>query len=135
MAKDLNKVLLIGRVGKDPELKYTEKGDAYCTFTVATGSSYKDSNGNDVERTEWHNIIAWRKLAEICAQYLKKGSKLYCEGRIRTSSQEKEGVRKYYTNIDLVDMIMLDSKSGSIKASESNDADIQKPGEDEDLPF
>ena len=72
MAKDLNKVLLIGRLGKDPEMKYTEKGTAYCNFSMATDESYKDDNGNKIEKTEWHNLVVWSKLAEICSQYLKK---------------------------------------------------------------
>jgi single-strand DNA-binding protein len=139
MAKDLNKVMLIGRLGKDPELKYMEKGDAYCTMTLATGSSYKDASGNDVERTEWHNVTAWRKLAEICSQYLKKGSKVYFEGRIRTSSSEKDGVKRYFTNIDLTDMIMLDSKGSGGGSQPSGMPEPQEPVrskiDDDDLPF
>ncbi len=139
MAKDLNKVMLIGRLGKDPELKYIEKGDAYCSMTLATGSSYKDASGNDVERTEWHNLTAWRKLAEICSQYLKKGSKVYFEGRIRTTTSEKDGVKRYFTNIDATDMIMLDSKGSGGGAQSYGMPEPQEPSgpknDDDDLPF
>jgi len=142
MAKGLNKVMLIGHLGKDPELKYTEKGTAYCNFSIATDESYKDENGNKVERTEWHNIITWRKLAEICQQYLKKGSKIYCEGKLQTDSYEKDGVKRYSTKIVMTDMAMLDSKGGgSAPGSSDKVSDVaSKPagstaGDDDDLPF
>jgi len=142
MAKGLNKVMLIGHLGKDPELKYTEKGTAYCNFSIATDESYKDENGNKVERTEWHNIITWRKLAEICQQYLKKGSKIYCEGKLQTDSYEKDGVKRYSTKIVMTDMAMLDNKgSGSASGSSDKVSDVaSKPagsttGDDDDLPF
>ena len=136
MAKGLNKVMLIGHLGKDPELKYTEKGTAYCNFSIATDESYKDENGNKVDRTEWHNIVTWRKLAEICQQYLKKGSKIYCEGKLQTDSYEKDGIKRYSTKIVMTDMSMLDSKGASDKVSDQ----AVKPaepvsGEEDDLPF
>ena len=138
MAKGLNKVMLIGRLGKDPELKYTEKGTAYCNFSLATDESYKDENGNKVERTEWHNIITWRKLAEICQQYLKKGSKIYCEGKLQTDSYEKDGVKRYSTKIVMTDMAMLDSKGTSAPTERVSD-EATKPAssnaDDDDLPF
>lgn len=136
MAKGLNKVMLIGRLGKDPELKYTEKGTAYCNFSIATDESYKDESGNKVERTEWHNIVTWRKLAEICQQYLKKGSKIYCEGKLQTDSYEKDGVKRYSTKIVMTDMAMLDGKAASDKVS---DSPVKPPdtgnNEEDDLPF
>ena len=136
MAKGLNKVMLIGHLGKDPELKYTEKGTAYCNFSIATDESYKDENGNKVDRTEWHNIVTWRKLAEICQQYLKKGSKIYCEGKLQTDSYEKDGIKRYSTKIVMTDMTMLDSKGTADKVSD----EVSKPsgtgtGEEDDLPF
>jgi single-strand DNA-binding protein len=136
MAKGLNKVMLIGHLGKDPELKYTEKGTAYCNFSIATDESYKDESGNKVERTEWHNIVTWRKLAEICQQYLKKGSKIYCEGKLQTDSYEKDGIKRYSTKIVMTDMSMLDSRGSIDKVSD----DVSKPvssgsGEEDDLPF
>lgn len=137
MAKGLNKVMLIGHLGKDPELKYTEKGTAYCNFSIATDESYKDENGNKVERTEWHNIVTWRKLAEICQQYLKKGSKIYCEGKLQTDSYEKDGIKRYSTKIVMTDMSMLDSK-GSVDKVSDEPGKPEPPaatGEEDDLPF
>lgn len=136
MAKGLNKVMLIGRLGKDPELKYTEKGTAYCNFSIATDESYKDENGNKVERTEWHNIVTWRKLAEICQQYLKKGSKIYCEGKLQTDSYEKDGIKRYSTKIVMTDMTMLDNKGTSDRVSdETNKVTDTESKEEDDLPF
>jgi single-strand DNA-binding protein len=136
MAKGLNKVMLIGRLGKDPELKYTEKGTAYCNFSLATDESYKDENGNKVDRTEWHNIVTWRKLAEICQQYLKKGSKIFCEGKLQTDSYEKDGIKRYSTKIVMTDMSMLDSKGATEKVSdEVNKTAETGPAEEDDLPF
>lgn len=112
MAKSLNKVMLIGNLGKDPELRYTGKGDAVATFSLATNESWKDADGNMQERTEWHNIVAWRKLAEICGEWLKKGKKVYIEGRIQTRSYDDKntGTKKYITEIVADSMIMLDGK-------------------------
>ena len=138
MAKGLNKVMLIGRLGKDPELKYTEKGTAYCIFSMATDESYKDENGNKVEKTEWHNITVWRKLAEICSQYLKKGSKIYCEGKLQTNTYEKDGQKIYSTKVIMTDMSMLDTKGGASDNSDtSNKTEVQNdaPAKDDDLPF
>jgi single-strand DNA-binding protein len=136
MAKGLNKVMLIGRLGKDPELKYTEKGTAYCNFSIATDESYKDENGNKVDRTEWHNIVTWRKLAEICQQYLKKGSKIYCEGKLQTDSYEKDGVKRYSTKIVMTDMAMLDSKPTGDKVSDGTSKPVDSAAnEEDDLPF
>ena len=84
MAKSLNKVMLIGNLGKDPELRYTTSGVAIATFSLATNEQWKDQDGNAQERTEWHNIVAWKKLAEICGEWLKKGKKIYVEGRIQS---------------------------------------------------
>ncbi len=137
MAKDLNKVLLIGRLGQDPELKYTQSGIAVAKFSVATSQQWKDQDGNTQDRTEWHNVVAWRRLGEICAEYLKKGSKVYLEGALSTSSWEDENKKKHYrTEVVLNDMIMLDAKgaaadnSGSSSVSESSSA-----ASEDDLPF
>src|SRR5512147_2407928 len=99
MAKSLNKVMLIGNLGKDPELKYTPSGVAVATFSMATSEQWKDQDGNAQERTEWHNIVAWRKLAEIVGEYLKKGKKVYIEGKLQTRNYEKDGVKRYVTEI------------------------------------
>ncbi len=143
MAKDLNKVLLIGRLGQDPELKYTQSGIAVAKFSLATSQQWKDQDGNTQDRTEWHNVVAWRRLAEICAEYLKKGSKVYLEGGLSTSSWEDENKKKHYrTEIVLNDMIMLDSKgSGSGSAPDNGGSTTSVPestpgaSSDDDLPF
>lgn len=115
MAKSLNKAMLIGNLGKDPELRYTASGVAVATFTIATNESWKDQDGNLQERTEWHNIVAWRKLAEICGEWLKKGKKVYLEGRIQTRSYDDKntGAKKYITEIVAENMIMLDGGRGA----------------------
>ncbi|TAK66510.1 MAG: single-stranded DNA-binding protein [Bacteroidetes bacterium] len=112
--KSLNKVTLIGHLGKDPELSYTASGIAVAKFSMATSERWKDDGGNLQERTEWHNIVAWRKLAEICGQYLKKGSKVYLEGRLQTRNWDDKntGIKRYITEIIADDLIMLDSKGG-----------------------
>ena len=140
MAKDLNKAMLIGRLGQDPELKYTQSGVAVVSFSVATGLKWKDQEGNLQERTEWHNIKAWRGLAETCSNYLKKGSKVYIEGRLETSNWEDENKKKHYkTEIVIDELIMLDSKGDSGNNQGSNTS--TKPAEntnaatDDDLPF
>lgn len=140
MAKDLNKVTLIGRLGQDPELKYTQSGIAVAKFSLATSMSWKDQDGNNQEKTEWHNIVVWRKLAEICAEYLKKGSKVYVEGSLSTSTWEDENKKKHYkTEVVMNDMIMLDSKgsgdSSGSSASVSSTAAETTSAKDDDLPF
>jgi len=138
MAKGLNKVLLIGHLGKDPELSYTPSGVAVCKFSVATNESYKGDDGNWVEKTEWHNITAWRKLGEICSQYLKKGSKVYLEGKIQTDSYEKDGKKNYFTKIVLNEMVMLDPKvasTGDNGSSVKHGDEVKTESADEDLPF
>ncbi len=137
--KSLNKVLLIGNLGKDPELSYTATGVAVAKFSMATGERWKDQDGNTQERTEWHNIVAWRKLAEICGQYLKKGSKVYLEGRLQTRSWDDKntGVKRYATEVVADNLIMLDSKGAG--AAEANDVQqvAEEPArpEKDDLPF
>ncbi|MBI1806261.1 MAG: single-stranded DNA-binding protein [Ignavibacteria bacterium] len=136
--KSLNKVMLIGNLGKDPELSYTASGVAVAKFSVATGERWKDQEGNTQERTEWHNIIAWRKLAEICGQYLKKGSKVYLEGRLQTRSWDDKntGVKRYATEIIADDLIMLDAKGGNATMSETPAVPEESPtAEKDDLPF
>ena len=138
MAKDLNKVQLIGRLGQDPELKYTQSGVAVVNFSMATSMQWKDQEGNRQEKTEWHNIVAWRGLAETCANYLKKGSKVYVEGRLETDSWEDENKKKHYkTKILIDDLIMLDSKgresNGSAPVNTSSAGSSMAT--DDDLPF
>lgn len=104
----VNKVILVGNLGKDPELRYTPSGAAVVNFTVATSERFKDRNGEQQERTEWHNIVAWRNLAEICGKYLHKGKQVYIEGKIQTRSyDDRDGNRRYITEIVADQMQML----------------------------
>ena len=114
MARGVNKVILIGNLGKDPEVKYFPSGGALCNVTIATSESWKDkTTGEQKERTEWHNVVFNNKLAEIAGQYLKKGSKVYVEGSLRTRKWEKDGVDRYTTEVLVQEMQMLDGKPGS----------------------
>lgn len=146
--RGLNKVTLIGNVQpKDPELNYTKNGQACCKFKLVTDESYKDDSGKVIERAEWHRIIAWGKLGEICSTYLKKGSRVYLEGKIRTGdSYEKDGRTIYPSpEIWIDNMLMLDSKpagtaengvirneAAKVSDSDSNDSNEKN---DDDLPF
>jgi len=104
----VNKVILVGNLGKDPELRYTPSGAAVATFSLATSERYKDRDGNSQEKTEWHNIVAWRQLAEICGKYLHKGRQVYIEGRIQTRSyDDRDGNKRYITEIVADQMQML----------------------------
>ena len=112
MAKSLNKVMLIGNLTRDPEMRYTPQGTAVCTFGVATNRSWTLETGEKKEDVEFHNIVAWNKLAEICAQLLKKGRKVYVEGRLSTRSwQGQDGSQKQRTEVVINDMVILDKKS------------------------
>ncbi len=140
MSRSLNKVQLIGNLGKDPELKYTPSGVAVATFSIATSESWKDADGNQQEKTEWHNIVAWRKLAEICGEYLKKGKKVYLEGKLQTRNYEKDGVKRYVTEIVADQLIMLDggggaARGGSSSSSATEPAPMSDVPKDDDLPF
>lgn len=108
---DLNKVMLIGRVTQDPEVRTTPTGSSVANFSIATNLTWVDKQGQKQDKAEFHNIVAWRKLAEICGQYLRKGSKVYLEGRLETRSwEDQSGVRKYRTEVIADNMIMLDRK-------------------------
>lgn len=121
---DLNKATLIGNLTRDPESKTTPNGQNVCTFGVATNLVWTDTNGEKQTRVEFHNIVAWRKLAEICSQYLKKGSKIYIEGRLQTRDWEgKDGVKRYRTEIVADNMIMLDTKGGGTRSATSSSSD------------
>lgn len=116
----INKAILIGRLGKDPDIRYTPDGTMVTTFRIATDEQWKDKNGEKVQKTEWHQIVTYRKLAEICGNYLVKGKLVFIEGRIQTRSwEDKEGIKRYTTEIVASDMKMLDSK-GQNKADESS---------------
>lgn len=114
----VNKVILVGRLGKDPEVRNLESGVAVANFTMATSESYKDrTTGEKKEVTEWHNIVLWRGLAEVAQRYLHKGDMVYIEGKLRTRSWEKDGVTRYTTEIVGDNMTMLSSKSGGYNNS------------------
>lgn len=140
-SRSVNKVILIGNIGQDPELRYTSAGIAVATFTLATNESWKDQDGNTQERTQWHNLIAWRKLAEICGEYLKKGSRIYVEGRLQYRNyDDKNGIKRYVTEIIVDQMMMLDSKSSSQADNTSMLSNAQATEESstdklDDLPF
>ena len=111
---DLNKVMLIGRLTRDPEARTTPQGITVTNFGLATGRTWKDDQGNQQDRTEFHNIVAWRRLAEICAQYLTKGKQIYIEGHLQTRSWEgQDGKKNYRTEVVADSMIMLGSRSDS----------------------
>ncbi len=136
----INKVILVGRLGADPQLKFTPSGRALATFTLATNLSWKDQDGNAKEKTEWHRITAWGKLAEVMGEWLKKGSLVYLEGRLQTRSYEDaNGATRYVTDVVATDMEMLGGKSASAPTSTPPEipavpeAEEQEPKDD--LPF
>ncbi len=115
MSIGVNKVILVGCLGKDPELKFTPSGQAVCNFSLATSESFKDKNGEKQSKTEWHNIVIWGKPAEIANQYLKKGSQVYLEGKITTRSwDDKEGNKKYTTEIVVNSFQFLSGTKGNV---------------------
>jgi single-strand DNA-binding protein len=120
----VNKAILIGHLGKDPEVRYMPSGEAVANVTLATSETWKDKSGEKQEKTEWHNIVFFKRLAEIAGEYLKKGSQIYVEGRITTEKwQDKEGKDRYTTKIVASEMKMLDRKSsggGSFEVVENN---------------
>ena len=108
----INRVILVGNLGKDPEIRHTEGGIAVARFPIATSETFKDKTGNKQERTEWHNIVAWRGLAEVAEKYMKKGQSIYVEGKIRTNSyQDKEGIQRYSVEIVADNITMLGGRS------------------------
>jgi single-strand DNA-binding protein len=141
MAKSLNRVMLIGNLGKDPEVRYTASSVPVCTFSMAMNENWQDADGNMQERVEWANIVAWKKLAEICHQYLLKGSKVYVEGRLQTRSWDDPatGQKKYMTEVVISNMLMLDGKPqgepASRPRSEPMAVNPQSGKAEGDLPF
>ena len=140
----INKVILVGNLGQDPEIKYTAGGAAVTTISIATSDSWKDKDtGEDQERTEWHRVVLWRRLAEITGEYLKKGSKVYIEGQLQTRKWEQDGQTRYTTEIVAKDIQFLDSKGNSESSERSNSdsfkeqstSDISDGDIDDDIPF
>ena len=135
----MNKAMVIGNLGNDPEIRYTQKGAAVATFSVATTEKWKDADGVQQEHTDWHRIVAWKGLAEICGDHLKKGSKVYIEGKIQTRKWEENGIIRYTTEIIAKSMEMLggknvDKESASPSAARGNNVD-NPPAPDTEVPF
>jgi single-strand DNA-binding protein len=154
--KSVNKVILIGNLGKDPEVKYTPSGTPVAKLTLATNERYKDKDGQWQDRTEWHNVVLWQRLAEVAGEYLKKGGKVYIEGRLQTRSWEDKQTnqKRYMTEVVASDLVLLGGRSEGGEASRSaaaggnNNFDQRTPEHepvgatasaspisDEDIPF
>lgn len=131
----VNKVILVGYLGDDPEVRHLENGNQVANFSIATSESYKNKKGERISDTEWHQIVVWNKLSEICEKYLSKGSKVYLEGKIKTESYQSDGQTKYYKKIICNNLTMLDSKQGSSQNSESQNKDWMQEDDGDDLPF
>ena len=140
----VNKVILVGNLGKDPELRYTPSGTAVCTFSLATTDRFKNKQGEQQERTEWHNIVVWAGLAEICGKYLTKGKQIYIEGRIQNRSyDDRDGNKRYITEIVANEMQML-SRAGEPADGGRSSRPMDEPSQgsqeppfnpDDDIPF
>lgn len=149
-SRGVNKVILVGNVGGDPEVRYMPSGGAVVNLTLATSDTWKDKNsGENVEKTEWHRVVFFNKLAEIVGEYVRKGSKLYIEGRLQTRSWEQDGVKRYTTEIVASEMQMLDSRgsgqstgdfgqnrqAAAASQGESQQAPANFDNFDDDIPF
>ena len=151
MARGINKVILIGNLGRDPEIRYMPNGGAVANLALATSESWKDkSTGEQQERTEWHRVVLYRRLAEVAGEYLKKGSKIYIEGKLQTRKwQDNQGQDRYTTEIIGNEMQMLDSRGGGAGSFAGNNSGVSSPANqyssgpdpvpagdfDDDIPF
>lgn len=132
----VNKVILVGNLGKDPEVRHLEGGAAVANFTLATTEVYKDKTGTRQEQTEWHNVVVWRGLAEVAEKYLKKGMTIYVEGKLRTRSwDDKEGNKRYTTEVVGDTFTILSKKENSSSSGNANDSLSSGPKTGDDLPF
>lgn len=134
----VNKVILIGRLGADPEIRYTPSGAEVATFRMATSESWTNKSGEKEERTEWHRIVAWRGLAKICGEFLSKGKLVYIEGRLRTRSwEDRDGNKRTTTEIEATDMKMLGGVGEASRKPKEPEAESAPPAakEEEDIPF
>lgn len=142
MAQGVNKAILIGNLGRDPELRYTQSGTAVCTFTIATTERWTDRGGERQEKTEWHRIVAWSALGENCSKFLSKGRQVYVEGRIQTREwEDRDGNTRYTTEINARDVQFLGSRGGGDSSGDS-DPSFSEPSDgpstsvtDDDIPF
>lgn len=139
MSRSLNKVMIIGHLGRDPEMRYTPSGRPVTTFTVATSRSWNTVDGERHTETEWFNIVAWGNLAEICKQYLNKGQQVYIEGRLQTRKwDDKEGNRHYTTEVVAQEMMMLGERKDSTNqnhAEETNESEMPTDVDEDEFPF
>lgn len=148
MAKTLNRVEILGRLGQEPELRSTPQGKSVCTLNIATNESYKDNSGEWKESTDWHRVVLWERLADVAAQYLKKGSQVFIEGKLKTRSYEQNGETKYITEVLGRNLILLDSRGGADSYSNNSYSQQNSPSEpeppkpnienteeDDDVPF
>ena len=150
MSGSVNKVILVGNLGKDPEIRHLENGATVANFSIATSENYKDrKTGEKVSQTEWHNIVAWRGLAEIAEKYLKKGQKVYIEGKLKTRSwQDQDGNNRYSTEVITDNLTMLgsaiqnettsnlsDGQTNKAYESKTSEKEFSAPDEEDDLPF
>lgn len=128
--RGVNRVILLGNIGQDPTTRYTQDGKAVTNFSVATSESWKAKDGSQQEKTEWHNCVTFGRLAEIAGEYLRKGSKVYIEGKIQTDSYEKDGQKRYSTKINVRELQMLDSR----ETNKQPQTPASQPDYD-DIPF
>ncbi len=143
MAQSLNKQLLIGNIGRDPELKYTQGGQAKLAFSIATSEKWRTKDGDDRERTDWHNCVLWGKRAEALSKILSKGERVYVEGRTEHDEYERDGVKKYFTSVNVSEVVLLGGKGGGASRSESRGGGAQEEypeaygggGGMDDIPF
>lgn len=138
----INKVILVGNLGRDPEVMTFDNGVKKASFSLATSESYKNKEGQRIDQTEWHNVVLWRGLAEVAEKYLRKGNQVYVEGKIKTRSYEQDGIKKYVTEIYADNMTMLGKRDSEYEGSQppsepkaqvAEDPEIEAP--DDDLPF
>lgn len=130
----VNKVILVGHLGRDPELRYTQSGTAHASFSIATNRRYKDGDGNYVDDTQWHNIKVWGPQAEHCEKYLSKGRQIYLEGRLNHREYEKDGVKRYWTEVVAENVRFLGSRGNGTHASTGDDP-TPPAYDDADIPF
>lgn len=137
MAKSLNRVTIIGNLGRDPEISALPSGNTVCKFSVATTESYKDKNGNWQDITDWHNVVLWERLAEFAQKNLHKGSKVYIEGKLKSRSYEKDGVTRYVTEIKGENIVLMSERSqNASEPGHDYHTDHSKHDmEDDDVPF
>lgn len=136
----LNKIMLIGHLGKDPELKHTQAGKTFCTFSMATTEKWQDAAGQIQERTEWHNVSVWTKAATACSNYLAKGSLVFVEGKLQSREYEKDGVKHRAWDVNAMNVVFLSRKSENGAREEApagyeHSSSTMPAGDDQDIPF